>query len=82
MTATSASVPWSKLKWRQDPAEHCTMKHSLTTTQLGDKFIFLSSTSHSLNSSCLGDRLGGVVVNVLVTGPKSCGFEPGQCYGF
>jgi hypothetical protein len=23
-------------------------------------------------------RLGGVVVSVLATGPKGCGFEPGQ----
>jgi hypothetical protein len=23
-------------------------------------------------------RLGAVVVNVLATGPKGCGFEPGQ----
>jgi hypothetical protein len=27
-------------------------------------------------------RLGGVVVSVLVTGPKGCGFEPGQDNGF
>jgi hypothetical protein len=27
-------------------------------------------------------RLGGVVVSVLVTGPKVCGFEPGQGDGF
>jgi hypothetical protein len=26
--------------------------------------------------------LGGVVVSVLVTGPKDCGFEPGQGEGF
>jgi hypothetical protein len=25
-----------------------------------------------------GSRLGGVVVSVLATGPKGCGFEPGQ----
>jgi hypothetical protein len=29
-----------------------------------------------------GSRLGGVVVNVLATGPKGCGFEPGQDDGF
>jgi hypothetical protein len=27
-------------------------------------------------------RLGGAVVNVLATGPKGCGFEPGQGDGF
>jgi hypothetical protein len=27
-------------------------------------------------------RLGGVVVSVLATGPKGCGFEPGQGDGF
>jgi hypothetical protein len=27
-------------------------------------------------------RLGGVVVSVLATGPKGCGFEPGQSDGF
>jgi hypothetical protein len=27
-------------------------------------------------------RLGGVVVSVLTTGPKGCGFEPGQGDGF
>jgi hypothetical protein len=27
-------------------------------------------------------RVGGVVVSVLATGSKGCGFEPGQCYGF
>jgi hypothetical protein len=27
-------------------------------------------------------RLGGVVVSVLATGPKDCGFEPGQGDGF
>jgi hypothetical protein len=27
-------------------------------------------------------RLGGVVVSVLATGPKGCGFEPGQDDGF
>jgi hypothetical protein len=27
-------------------------------------------------------RLGGVVVSVLTTGPKVCGFEPGQGDGF
>jgi hypothetical protein len=26
--------------------------------------------------------LGGVVVSVLATGPKGCGFEPGQGDGF
>jgi hypothetical protein len=26
----------------------------------------------------LDGRVGGVVVSVLATGPKSCGFEPGQ----
>jgi hypothetical protein len=25
-----------------------------------------------------GSRLGGVMVNVLATGPKVCGFEPGR----
>jgi hypothetical protein len=29
-----------------------------------------------------GNRLGGVVVSVLATGPKVCGFEPGQGDGF
>jgi hypothetical protein len=29
-----------------------------------------------------GRCLGGVVVSVLVTGPKVCGFEPGQGDGF
>jgi hypothetical protein len=28
------------------------------------------------------DRLGGVVVSVLATGPKGCGFEPSQGDGF
>jgi hypothetical protein len=28
------------------------------------------------------DRLGGVVVSVLATGPKDRGFEPGQNDGF
>jgi hypothetical protein len=34
--------------------------------------------------SCLGyiSRLGGVVISVLATGPKGCGFEPGQGDGF
>jgi hypothetical protein len=27
-------------------------------------------------------RLGGVVVSVLVIGPKGCGFEPGKDEGF
>jgi hypothetical protein len=27
-------------------------------------------------------RLGGVVVIVLATGPKGCGFKPGKGYGF
>jgi hypothetical protein len=27
-------------------------------------------------------HLGGVVVNVLATGPKGCGFEPSQRDGF
>jgi hypothetical protein len=27
-------------------------------------------------------RLGRVVVSVLATGPKGCGFEPGQGNGF
>jgi hypothetical protein len=27
-------------------------------------------------------RLGGLVVSVLATGPKGCGFEPGQGDGF
>jgi hypothetical protein len=27
-------------------------------------------------------RLGGVVVSVLTTGPKGCGFKPGQGDGF
>jgi hypothetical protein len=27
-------------------------------------------------------RLGGVVVSVLATGPKGCGFEPGKGDGF
>jgi hypothetical protein len=27
-------------------------------------------------------HLGGVVVSVLVTGPKGCGFKPGQGGGF
>jgi hypothetical protein len=27
-------------------------------------------------------RLGGVAVSVLATGPKCCGFEPGQGNGF
>jgi hypothetical protein len=27
-------------------------------------------------------RLGGVVVSVFATGPKGCGFEPGQGDGF
>jgi hypothetical protein len=27
-------------------------------------------------------RLGGVVVSVLATGPKGCGFKPGQGDGF
>jgi hypothetical protein len=27
-------------------------------------------------------RLGGVMVSVLATGPKVCGFEPGQGDGF
>jgi hypothetical protein len=34
---------------------------------------------HSLTPS---SRLGGVVVSVLATGPKGCGFEPGQDDGF
>jgi hypothetical protein len=28
--------------------------------------------------TCILSRLSGVVVSVLTTGPKSCGFEPGQ----
>jgi hypothetical protein len=27
-------------------------------------------------------RLGGIVVSVLATGPKGCGFKPGQVDGF
>jgi hypothetical protein len=27
-------------------------------------------------------HLGGIVVSVLATGPKGCGFEPGQGDGF
>jgi hypothetical protein len=36
-------------------------------------------SSVSVESGC---RLGGVVVSVLPTGPKGCGFEPGQGDGF
>jgi hypothetical protein len=32
--------------------------------------------------SILTSRLGGEVVSVLATGPKDCGFEPGQGDGF
>jgi hypothetical protein len=28
--------------------------------------------------TCVVSRLSGVVDSVLATGPKSCGFEPGQ----
>jgi hypothetical protein len=34
---------------------------------------------HSLTPS---SRLGGVVLSVLATGPKGCGFEPGKGDGF
>jgi hypothetical protein len=30
----------------------------------------------------MNSRLGGVVVSVLATGPKGCGFEPGHGDGF
>jgi hypothetical protein len=30
----------------------------------------------------LFSRLGGIVVSMLATGPKGCGFEPGQGDGF
>jgi hypothetical protein len=33
-------------------------------------------------NSYFNSRLGGVVVSVLATGPKVCGFEPGQGDGF
>jgi hypothetical protein len=38
--------------------------------------------SHLQLTSIGGCRLGGVVVSVLATGPKVCGFEPGQGDGF
>jgi hypothetical protein len=31
-----------------------------------------------MKAVCTSGRLGGVVVSVLATGPKGCGFEPGQ----
>jgi hypothetical protein len=45
----------------------------------------LSNKHKSLSSSlcnAIFSRLGGVVVSVLATGPKGCGFEPGQGDGF
>jgi hypothetical protein len=32
----------------------------------------------TLTALLLQSRLGGVVVSVLVTGPKGCGFDPSQ----
>jgi hypothetical protein len=54
-------------------------------------FIFLSFQISAQSSAILTEvflvfsvlsRLGGVVVSVLATGPKVCGFEPGQGDGF
>jgi hypothetical protein len=39
----------------------------------------LAIWTYSITRHC---RLGGVVVNMLATGPKGCGFEPGQGDGF
>jgi hypothetical protein len=35
-----------------------------------------------VNKPLTSSRLGGVVVSVLATGPKGCGFKPGQGDGF
>jgi hypothetical protein len=39
-----------------------------------------STPAHTFYSEGSGQqsRLGGAVVSVLATGPKACGFEPGQ----
>jgi hypothetical protein len=54
-------------------AIHIFMAYS-TTLPLG-----LNGT---MNYNGFGSRHGGVVVSVLATGPKVCGFEPGQRDGF
>jgi hypothetical protein len=44
---------------------------------------FDGGSAHRKASTYTGQRrLGDVVVSVLTTGPKVCGFEPGQDDGF
>jgi hypothetical protein len=43
---------------------------------------FYSVVRKLTNANLTHCRLGGVVVSVLATGPKVCGFEPGQGDGF
>jgi hypothetical protein len=42
-----------------------------------NEYIYIYIYTHSIYTR----RLGGVVVTVLATGPKSRGFEPGQSDG-
>jgi hypothetical protein len=42
----------------------------------------MTRSAHASLCTTLHSRLGGVVVSVLATGPKSWGFEPGQGDGY
>jgi hypothetical protein len=48
---------------------------------LGEAVISLR-TDYMHCDVCQQGRLGGVVVSVLASGPKGCGFEPGLWDGF
>jgi hypothetical protein len=45
-------------------------------------FILFLLLKGEFISYVVNSRVGGVVVSVLATGPKGCGFEPGQDDGF
>jgi hypothetical protein len=57
------------------------MKHS-NLVQITLSMFLTCNSSYVYLPICEAGRLGGLVVSVLATGPKGCGFEPGQGNGF
>jgi hypothetical protein len=41
-----------------------------------------TNSNQTITGKLADGHLGGVVVSVLATGPKGCGFDPGQDDGF
>jgi len=70
-----------KLKWPY--LECCDSGDLCNSVDIATPPAWVSSTRSDVSAVIPSpSRLGGVVVSVLATGPKGCGFETGQDDGF